>query len=120
MKDHKLRMWETNSGWYQQFRYKGGFFTNPKTGFVLDVEGGSDAEGAGVVVSQKHTQKDAGAAQQWTVIYKTEIEEKLQLEKEFGVVFNRPFYVMSLLPSGRYLDVLGDNVVLKTQNGFDS
>jgi len=116
MKDHKLRIWETNSGWYQVFRYKGGFFTNPKTGFVLDVEGGRDAEGANVAVSQRQ----AGAGQQWTVIYKTEIEEKLQLEKEFGIQFNRPFYAVSLLPSGRYLDILGDNVVLKTQNGFDS
>jgi len=32
----------------------------------------------------------------------------------------RPFYIVSELPKHRYIDVINNNLVIKTANGFDS
>jgi hypothetical protein len=42
---------------------------------------------------------------------------KGELNKQFNFIVERDFYLQTLMKSGRYLDRLGNNVVLKTPNG---
>jgi hypothetical protein len=43
---------------------------------------------------------------------------KGELNEDFGLFVERPFYVVSALPSGRYLDLINNrNMVIKTSNG---
>jgi hypothetical protein len=44
-KTRDMQIWSTNSGWFQLFRFEGGFFVNPTNNKVLDVTGGKDEEG---------------------------------------------------------------------------
>jgi hypothetical protein len=46
--------------------------------------------------------------------------KKGELNKDWGMKIDTPFYVISNLPDGRYLDILGNNMVIKRRNGFDS
>jgi hypothetical protein len=40
------------------------------------------------------------------------------LNEQFGLYVERDFYIVSTLPSGRYLDLINNrNMVIKTQNG---
>jgi hypothetical protein len=43
--------------------------------------------------------------------------KKGELNKDFGLIVERPFYVISGLGSGKYLDIIGRNMVIKTRNG---
>jgi hypothetical protein len=43
--------------------------------------------------------------------------KKGELNKDFNLIVERPFYVVSGLPSGKYVDILGRNMVIKTRNG---
>jgi hypothetical protein len=45
---------------------------------------------------------------------------KGELNKDYGLYVERPFYIISMCGEKRYLDVLGRNVVVKTPNEFDS
>jgi hypothetical protein len=45
---------------------------------------------------------------------------KGELNEDFNMYVERPFHVVSAMKSGRYLDMIGRNLVIKTQNGFDS
>lgn len=45
---------------------------------------------------------------------------KGELNKEFGLYVERPFYIISMCGEKRYLDVISGNVVVKTPNEFDS
>jgi hypothetical protein len=58
--------------------------------------------------------------QQWEVIYVDEYKEpkKGELNEQFGLYVERDFYVVTALPSGRYLDLINNrNMVIKTANG---
>jgi len=46
--------------------------------------------------------------------------KKGELNKDFGMFVERPFFVKSDLGRGRYLDILGRNMVIKTPNGFNT
>jgi hypothetical protein len=47
--------------------------------------------------------------------------KKGELNKEFNMYVERPFFIKSNLPSGRYLDVVDNrNIVIKTPNGRSS
>ena len=85
-------------------------------GKVLDVHGGIDAENRNIIVWQKHGKIN----QQWDVIYADEYPEepkKGELNEDFGLYVERPFYIISQLPSNRYLDLVNNvNFVIKTQN----
>jgi len=64
--------------------------------------------------------KHSRVNQQWDLIYvKDWIAEpkKGELNKDFGMYVDRTFHIVSGLPTGRYLDFLGRNLVIKTQNG---
>jgi len=99
------------------FRLEGAFIVNVKNKKVLDVHGGIDAENRNIIVWTKHGKIN----QQWDVIYADEYPDepkKGELNKRFGLYVERPFYVVSKLPSGRYLDLINNkNFVIKTRNG---
>lgn len=40
--------------------------------------------------------------------------------KDWGFKINSPFFVISNLKGGRFLDLLGNNMVTKTRNGMPS
>jgi hypothetical protein len=98
------------------FKYENGFFTNEK-GKAMDVSGGVDAENRNIIMWNKHGKIN----QQWDIVYADEYPEepkKGELNKDFGLYVERPFYIVSELPSGRYLDLINNrNFVIKTPNG---
>jgi hypothetical protein len=65
--------------------------------------------------------KHGGLNQQWDLIYADEYEAeptKGQLNKKFGLYVERPFYIISAMNEGRYLDLINNrNMVIKTRNG---
>jgi len=58
----------------------------------------------------------------WTVLYVSDAkpEPTKGFNKEYGFHINRPFHIVSTLQTGRFVDVIGNKLVIKTQNGFDS
>jgi hypothetical protein len=98
------------------FSVDGAYIVNEK-GKVLDVSGGQDTENRNVIVYNRH----GGLNQQWDVVYADEYPEeprKGELNKDFGMFVERPFYIVSQLDENRYLDLINNrNMVIKTQNG---
>jgi hypothetical protein len=90
---------------------------NVKKGVVMAVQGGVDNENRNLVLERKNGK----VHQRWRVTYVDEYEKeptKGQLNKKFGLYVERDFYVVSALPSGRYLDLINNrNMVIKTSNG---
>ena len=99
------------------FKYESPYMINWQNAKVMDVSGGKDNENANIIMYKKHS----GLNQQWDVIYADQYEKeptKGQLNKKFGLYVERPFYVVSKLKSGRYLDLINNrNMVIKTRNG---
>lgn len=64
--------------------------------------------------------------QQWEIVYTDEIKPALKagvdgdLNEKYGLHNGRPFYVVSAMDSERYLDLVGNNMVIKTPNGRSS
>jgi hypothetical protein len=113
-----LQIWTTNGRWFEVFRIKKEMIVNER-GKVLDVAGGEDKEGANIIVWKMHNYKN----QQWKIVYVDEDKpepKKGELNSEFGLYVEREFHIVSNLKSGRYLDLIGNDMVLKTPNGFDS
>jgi len=107
------------SRWWNLFRYYDSHIVNEK-GKALDVDGGQDVENRNIIVWNKHN----GLNQQWDIIYADEYPEepkKGELNKEFGLYVERPFYITSQLGENRYLDVINNkDMVIKTKNGRTS
>jgi hypothetical protein len=84
---------------------------------VMDVHGGVDAENRNIIVWTKHGKIN----QQWEVVYADEYPGepgKGELNEKFGLFVERPFYIVSALPSHRYLDLINNrNMVIKIANG---
>jgi hypothetical protein len=113
-----LQIWTTNGRWFEVFRMKREMIVNER-GKVLDVAGGEDKEGANIIVWKMHNYKN----QQWKIVYVDEDKpepKKGELNSEFGLYVEREFHIVSNLKSGRYLDLIGNDMVLKTPNGFPS
>jgi len=59
--------------------------------------------------------------QEWDIVYADEYPEepkKGELNEDFGLYVERPFYIVSGMKDGRYLDLINNrNMVIKTQNG---
>jgi hypothetical protein len=89
-------------------------------GKVLDVQGGVDAENRQMIVWNKHGKIN----QQFDIIYVDEWPEepkKGELNKDYGLIVERDFYVVSELSSHRYLDLLDNRrMSIKTPNGRKS
>jgi hypothetical protein len=86
-------------------------------GKVMDVQGSVDSENRNILMMTKTGKIN----QQWDLIYADVYPEeptKGQLNKEFGLIVERDFYVVSDLPKHRYLEVINNrNMVIKTSNG---
>jgi hypothetical protein len=88
-------------------------------GKVLEVQNqnlNSDAENRNIQVSNRGND----LRQQWEIVYVDEYSEpkKGELNEQFGLFVERDFYIISALPSGRYLDLINNrNMVIKTPNG---
>jgi hypothetical protein len=82
----------------------------------MDVHGGIDAESRNIIVWNRHK----GINQHWDVIYADEYPDepgKGELNEKFGLYVERPFYISTALPSHRYIDLVSNNLVIKTPNG---
>ena len=83
----------------------------------MDINGNVDAENRNIEMHNKHGRIN----QQWDVVYVDEWEGepgKGELNKDFGMYVERPFYIVSQLPANRYLDLINNrNFVIKTPNG---
>jgi hypothetical protein len=112
-RSNNLQMWNTNSGWWQLFKFEGQNIVNVQNKKVLDVSGNRDVEGQNCIVWNRHN----GANQRWRIVYVDSINDKTGkgLNRDFGFYGNRPFYIRSKLPMQRFVEVVGGrNVVLKT------
>jgi hypothetical protein len=77
----------------------------------------TDAENRNIMVNNRGKNE---LRQQWDIVYVDQYSEpkKGELNSDFGLFVERDFYVVSALPSGRYLDLINNrNMVLKTANG---
>jgi len=105
-KSNNVQIWNTNSGWWQIFKYVKNSFVNAKSNKVLEVQGNKDQEGQEVGVWNRHN----GSNQKWNVKYTDEhdIDEPTKgYNKDFGFYIGRPFYIVSKLPMKRVVDVVG-------------
>jgi hypothetical protein len=84
---------------------------------VFVVDGVIDKQNGNVIAWTKHS----GLNQQWDISYVDEHPAepvKGELNKEFGLYVQRPFYIVSQLEENRYLDMINNkNFVIKTRNG---
>ena len=99
------------------FRWASPYFINWHNNKVMDVSGGVDAENRNIIMYTRHS----GINQQWDIIYADEYPEepgKGELNKDFNLYVQRPFYIVSQLEENRYLEVINNrNMVIKTRNG---
>jgi hypothetical protein len=98
------------------FRLKDGHYITNEKGTVMTVQG-SDNENDLIITEPR---KDK-VSQRFRVVYVDEYEEepkKGELNKKFGLIVEEDFYIVSMLPSGRYLEVPDNrNMMIKTRNG---
>jgi hypothetical protein len=100
------------------FRIKGEYLVNER-GMVVEVQGNKDIENANVAVGPNRSTKN----QQWTIAYADELVLHYapgELNPQFGLIVGKEFSIVTSMGSGRYLDIVDNNVVLKRRNGFDS
>jgi hypothetical protein len=105
------------------WRYRNNNLVNEKNGLAIEVNQSNrdpqDYNGAQFSVSKV----DNELRQQWDIIYTDAMPpepKKNDLFKDFNLVIERPFFIVSALPDGRYIDVINNNMVIKTRNGFES
>jgi len=114
-RSNNLQVWNTSSRWYQLFRLKGETLLNEK-GKVIEVSGGHDDDGQNVQVWKSNQ----GLGQKWDILYLDEVKPdpvKGQLNPKYNMVVEQEFFIVSALPDGKYLDIIGTDVVVKTPNG---
>jgi hypothetical protein len=99
------------------FKMNDAFLTNIKDGRVMDVSGNIDSDNRNIIVHKLHK----GLNQQFDVVYTDDWEgepKKGELNEDFGLYVERPFYISSAMDSHRYLDLINNrNMVIKTPNG---
>jgi len=98
------------------FRMKGAFLTVERENLVADIHQGLDTENRNIIMHAKH----GGLNQQWDIVYVEDWKpepKKGEMNEQFGFKVDTDFYLESQLPSHRYLDVIGRNLVIKTRNG---
>jgi len=114
MSGNNLYTRTVNARWFQLFRYKNGYLVNER-GKVVEVSGNVDTENRNVVVGRKRDRLN----QQWDIMYYDEMPPELKkgdLNKEWGMRISTDFHIVSKMSSQRYIDRIGNNVVLKTPN----
>jgi hypothetical protein len=85
----------------------------------MEVANAVDAENRDIWMSNYSGKKE----QQWDLIYTKDWKGEPttgEWNRDYGLIVNKDFYIISLLGEGRYIDYLGRNLVIKTQNGRTS
>jgi hypothetical protein len=85
----------------------------------MDVSNGVDAENRDIYMTKFHGR----TSQQWDLIYVKDWKGEPttgEWNRDYGFIVNKDFYIISTLGRGRYIDYLGRNLVIKTQNGRTS
>jgi hypothetical protein len=99
------------------FRVKNDNYITNEKGKVIAVDGGLDNENRNIVMESRNDK----VHQRWRIIYADEYEDEPtrgQLNKKFGLYVERDFYVVTSMPSKRYLDIINNrNFAIKTPNG---
>jgi hypothetical protein len=83
---------------------------------IASVQGAIDTENKYIYMRKREGKKH----QEWDLIYQKDwIEEpgKGEMNTDFGFRVEKDFYIVSSLGSGRYIDYVTRNLVIKTQNG---
>jgi hypothetical protein len=111
-----LYTYNTDSRWSQLFKYNGEEFIDSR-GQAIAFKG-DDRENA--PCGREAT--NGKIHQHWTIVYQTKSKDFFtsKFNEEFGLFYNRPFHIVSELPKHRYVDIVGNKIVIKTPNGFDS
>ena len=98
------------------FRYQGTHIMNEK-GWAASILNNQDIESKHITLNEK---QDGRLAQQWDIMYADEWKGepgKGELNPDFGLYIQRPFYIKSALGSHRYLEVINSrNMVIKVKN----
>jgi hypothetical protein len=88
---------------------------------AVSVQSNTDNENRHITVNEN---PDNRIAQQWEVVYADEWKGepgKGELNKDFGLYIERPFYIQSALGQKRYLSVVNNRqMVIKTPNSLKS
>jgi hypothetical protein len=87
---------------------------------VLQVQGNIDSEMRSI-----DNNKETGALnQQWDVVYADEWKGepgKGEFNEDFGLYVERPFFIVTQLPSRRYLSVVNNRqITIKTPHGMNT
>jgi hypothetical protein len=64
-----VRIWSTNSRWFQVFQVQGEFLVNPTNNKVVEVESSKDEEGQKVIVNSRNGNSKNNANQRWKIVY---------------------------------------------------
>jgi hypothetical protein len=119
MRGNNVVVENTNSRWFQLWEYKDGFLVNTH-GKVLDVSGnGADRENQNIIAHPKHGRIN----QQFDLIYADAWPADPapgEVHPRFGFRVQRPFFLLTALPSGRYMDYIdaaGSDVMIKQRSG---
>jgi hypothetical protein len=87
------------------FRMKGQYLTNDH-GKVAWVHADMDQESRHIYIANRKNH----VSQQWDIIYADQWKRdpiKGELNPRFGMYVERPFFIISQLPSRKYLDIIG-------------
>lgn len=82
----------------------------------MDISGSVDAENRDIYMWKFH----GGKNQQWDLIYMKDWKgepTKGEMNEDFGLRVDTDMYIVTHMSRGRYIDVLGRNLVVKTPNG---
>ena len=86
----------------------------------MDINGNVDAEQRNIEIYPKHGKIN----QQWDLVYADEWKGEPgpgEMNEDFGLRVMKTFYIVSKLPSGRYLDIIDHKkFALKTRNSLIS
>jgi hypothetical protein len=85
----------------------------------MDVSGSVDAENRDIYMWKYHGK----ANQQWDLIYAKNWKgepTKGQWNRDYGLIVDTDFHIVSRLGMGRYIDFISRNLVIKIQNGRKS
>jgi len=84
---------------------------------AVSILNNQDVENKHITCNEK---PDSRISQEWEIVYADEWKGepgKGELNEEFGLYVQRPFYIVSALGSHRYLEVINSkNMVIKTKN----
>jgi hypothetical protein len=114
-----LQVYNSNGGWYQQFKFSQNYFKNAKDGRVIEIAKQQDGEGANVGVGKLTYQ----LCQKWSVQYVDQAEDAKTtgLYVPYQIHLGRAFIIRSRMPMQRVLTVSGGrNLIVKTHNRQDN